>query len=103
MDAWIMPPNMPSLKGKTAAPVFFTIAYRQMGIRNVILTMEELVGDESYQAETGNFQLIDKSGKTLDRGKYLVLWKNENGIWRMHRDCFNSDGPLSQQPQFSKD
>jgi len=27
-------------------------------------------------------------------GKYLVLWKKENGKWKLHRDISNSDLPV---------
>jgi ketosteroid isomerase-like protein len=29
----------------------------------------------------------------LCKGKYIVLWKKENGKWKLHRDISNSDLP----------
>ncbi len=26
----------------------------------------------------------------MDRGKIMVLWKNEDSVWKMHRDTWNS-------------
>ena len=94
-DAWIMNPGAPSLKGATAAATFYTIAYHQMQIRNVILKTGEVVACGDFASETGTFELRDSRNAVLDKGKYLVLWKRTGSGWKMHRDSFNSDGPLS--------
>jgi ketosteroid isomerase-like protein len=36
---------------------------------------------------------MDKDGKQIDKGKYIVLWKKEDGKWKLFRDCYNSDLP----------
>ena len=28
-----------------------------------------------------------------DRGKYLVIWKNVDGTWKLHVDIYNSSLP----------
>lgn len=45
-------------------------------------------------AEEGEFTFMDKNDKFLDKGKYIVLWKKEDGEWKLFRDCYNSDMPL---------
>jgi ketosteroid isomerase-like protein len=42
----------------------------------------------------GLFEVSSKDGNQLDKGKYLVLWKKENGKWKLHRDISNIDLPL---------
>jgi len=32
-------------------------------------------------------------GYVLDKGKYIVIWKQEEGQWKLHRDIFNSSMP----------
>jgi ketosteroid isomerase-like protein len=29
--------------------------------------------------------------KSLDKGKYVAVWKKENGTWKMYRDIWNSN------------
>jgi ketosteroid isomerase-like protein len=29
----------------------------------------------------------------MDRGKYIVVWKDEGGKWKLHRDIWNSSLP----------
>ncbi len=31
--------------------------------------------------------------KNVDKGKYIVVWKKENGDWKVWRDIWNSDNP----------
>ena len=90
-DAWIMPPNAPSLKGSTAASTFYRIAYYDMGIRNVILSTQEIVVNRNNATETGTFELKNARNETIKKGKYLVLWKKTDRGWKMYRDCFNAD------------
>jgi ketosteroid isomerase-like protein len=42
-------------------------------------------------AEEGEYTFMNNDNKELDRGKYIVLWKKENGEWKLFRDCYNSD------------
>jgi len=41
----------------------------------------------------GTFTLKGKGGQELDAGKYIVIWKREDGQWKLHRDIFNSSLP----------
>lgn len=88
-----MAPNMNSFTGPGAATKFYTIAYRDMGIRNVILTTTELYGEGDFATESGNFELRGIKNEVLNKGKYLVLWEKISGQWKMFRDCFNSNEP----------
>jgi ketosteroid isomerase-like protein len=35
--------------------------------------------------------MLDSAGNKLEKGKFIVLWKQEKGIWKMYRDIWNSD------------
>jgi uncharacterized protein YciI/ketosteroid isomerase-like protein len=88
----IMPQNNPSLCGRDAALTFYNISYNEMGVRNVILTTQEIFDQgHDYVTEMGIFQLFDAQGKVMFQGKYLVLWKNTSEGWKMHRDSFSRD------------
>jgi len=45
-----------------------------------------LAGDGEYVAELGTFQMMDKERTVKQSGKYLVVWKKENGEWKLYRD-----------------
>ena len=41
--------------------------------------------------EEGKWIMANKEGEAYDHGKYLILWKMEDGKWKKFRDCHNSD------------
>jgi ketosteroid isomerase-like protein len=91
-DAVLMPPNMPAMSGSAGIAAFFRASYN-MGMRGLEITTTELIGGADGVSEIGTFALKDGAGNTLDKGKFIVVWKNDNGTWKMHRDIFNSDAP----------
>lgn len=60
------------------------------GIEKVDLRTIEVWGDEDMVVEEGELTLY-KKGVEVDRGKYIVLWKKEDGQWKLFRDIFNSN------------
>jgi ketosteroid isomerase-like protein len=91
-DAKVMGANMPVVTGKAGIQSAFA-GMLSMGIGGASLTTIEVWGNESLLSEEGTYSLTDKAGKELDKGKYIVLWKMEDGKWKLFRDCFNSDLP----------
>jgi ketosteroid isomerase-like protein len=52
-------------------------------------------GDTAY--EVGKYVLHNKAGHVFDQGKYIVIWKQEHGQWKLHRDIWNSSLPRPGQ------
>jgi hypothetical protein len=44
--------------------------------------------------EVGKYRITGEGGKLLDTGKYVVVWKREQGQWKLHRDIWNTSMPL---------
>jgi len=93
-DACISPSNMPKMCGSPAINAFFNGGYK-MGIRNIKLNTDELMGGKEGVIETGTYELMADKGVTIDKGKFIVIWKEENGKWKMHRDIWNTDMPAA--------
>lgn len=89
-DACINPPNLPRMCGSKAITAFFNGGY-QMGVRNIKITTEEVMGEAGGVAEMGTYEMFGDKNMSLDKGKFIVVWKQENGKWKMHRDVWNSD------------
>ena len=100
-DACINPPNMPRICGAQAIAGFFNGAVK-MGIKDLKVTTEEVIGAEGSVAEIGKYEVIGDKGASLDKGKFIVVWKNDNGKWKMHRDVWNSDNPPPPAPPAEK-
>ena len=88
--ACIAPPNMLQMCGKAAIGAFFSGGVK-MGMRQIKLTIDEVLGGKDGVTETGKYEVFGDGGASLDKGKYMVMWIEENGKWKMHRDVWNSD------------
>ncbi len=93
-DACINVTGYPRMCGTQALTAFFNGGY-QMGIRNIKLTTDEVMGGKEGVIETGKYEMLMADNVSADKGKYIVVWKEENGKWKMHRDIWNSDLPAA--------
>ena len=82
-DACIYVTNVPNMCRQQAITDFFNGAYA-MGIRNLKLTTERITGSWEAFVETGSYELFVDKRMSIDKGKYIVIWKEENGQWKMH-------------------
>ena len=96
-DACINAPNLPRMCGTAAITAFFNGGYA-MGVRAATLTTEEVLGGPELVAETGKYVMLDSAGNKLEKGKFIVLWKQEKGSWKMYRDIWNSDDAMLPAP-----
>ncbi|HEV8271222.1 MAG TPA: nuclear transport factor 2 family protein [Chitinophagaceae bacterium] len=92
-DAKFMTPNMPTASGRNGVQSAFAGLFAAMGTPGLTLTANEVWGTEELVTEVGSYTMTDKTGKEIDKGKYIDLWKMEDGKWKIHRDIFNSDNP----------
>jgi ketosteroid isomerase-like protein len=54
--------------------------------RSIKYTTTSLSTDSELLVELGNYEIRDSKGSIKDKGKYLVVWKQENGNWKLFRD-----------------
>ena len=86
----IMPPNSPIITGGEQIKAFWK-GGMEMGIANAELTTVELDDHGDTVNEVGKFKLSAKDGSTIDTGKFIVIWKKENGEWLWHHDIWSSE------------
>lgn len=87
-DAEIFPPNMQKMRRDGMASAM--AGFGKMGITNFNLDTKELFhGDDTF-TEVGTYEMGDGK-KTVDKGKYIVVWKKEGDKWKLYRDIWNSD------------
>lgn len=89
-EAMVYPPNMAAGDRTLMGSMMKTMP--AMGVKTTKLTTTTLEGDENMLVETGTYEMGDGS-KTLEQGKFIVVWKKEDGQWKMYRDIWNSDMP----------
>ena len=54
--------------------------------RNLIFTTKALTGDGEFLIELGIYEIKDGNNNLKSKGKYVVVWKQENGKWKLYRD-----------------
>jgi ketosteroid isomerase-like protein len=92
----VLPPNSDVVTGNQAIQAFWQ-GLMDTGVKGVQLETVEAEGEGPTAYEVGRFTLSDASGEMIDTGKYVVIWKQQGGQWKLHRDIFNSSRPASGQ------
>lgn len=61
------------------------------GLRSLVLTPADLVGDGNLRVESGTYQAFGADRRELGRGQYLMAWVKEAGVWKISRDFAHGD------------
>jgi uncharacterized protein (TIGR02246 family) len=91
----VLPPNSDFVTGQQAIEGFWQ-AVMAMGVKEANLEIVEVEGHGDTAIEVSTFTLLGEGGQVLDKGKYIVIWKQEDGQWKLHRDIFNSSMPAPE-------
>jgi ketosteroid isomerase-like protein len=89
-DAKVMGPGGPAVVGRDAIKSMVG-GMVKMGLTNMTLKTTDIWGCESLVGEEGVYTFAGGDGKTIDNGKYIVLWKMEDGKWKLFRDIWSTD------------
>jgi uncharacterized protein (TIGR02246 family) len=98
-DAVVMIPNGPRVDGSAAIEETFTGMLQGFPGAALDLTTRDVhvaaAGDYAYA--TGSYTLggtTPDGAEWNDAGKYVAVWRNLDGTWKMAADIWNSDTPL---------
>lgn len=91
-DARLLPAHSDFVDG-TAAIQKFWQGVLDSGIKAATLKTLEVEGHGTLAHEVGQYELRDQAGKTLDQGKYVVIWKKVGAQWKLHRDIWTTSMP----------
>ena len=90
-DAKFMSAGAPAVVGRANIQKAMSDIVKS-GITRVDLRLKEVFGTEDLIAEEGELTLYVKNDAVAEE-KYIVLWKKEDGKWKLFRDIFNSNLP----------
>lgn len=91
----LLPPNSDFVTGKEAIQAVWQ-AFLDMGIKAATLESVEVEDHGDTAIEVGTYTLHGDEGQQVDKGKYIVIWKQEEGQWKLHRDIFNTSMPAPE-------
>jgi ketosteroid isomerase-like protein len=85
-----MPPNKPLLRGREPLKSFFD-GLHQVGWKELKLTPNDVAGHGPLAYESGSYTMMN--GQTPDRGKFLIVFRNLGGNWKIEYTSWSSDLP----------
>ena len=91
-DGKLLPPGSDFISGKVAIEHFWQEAMNR-GTRKLETIELEVHGEVAN--EVGRYRVEAADGRSIDAGKYLVVWKREEESWRMHLDIWSSGDKTS--------
>ncbi len=98
LDAVLLAPNSPMVRGRQAIQGFFEAMRQQMGIPQLSLDTIQVQESGDVACEVGAYtmKLQPPGGEPAsDRGKYVVVWNRQSdGSWKLAVDIWNTDSPL---------
>ena len=89
----LLPTNSDFVTGKQAIQEFWQ-GVIDMGIKSAKLETIEVEGVGNTAHEVGKYTLFADGGQMIDTGKYIIIWKQEEGIWKLHQDIWNTSMPV---------
>jgi ketosteroid isomerase-like protein len=66
------------------------------GMKEISFVTTDITGDSLFIIETGNYEMKDAKKSLLDKGKYVVVWQNRNGEWKLYRDIGCTSMPAAK-------
>lgn len=95
-DGVVLGPFMPRAEGTESVRSFWSGMMEEGPPTDITLTTDDVTvaesGDIAY--EIGSYDIAGTTPEGTawqEQGKYLVIWENENGEWKIAADIWNSD------------
>ncbi|WP_347158063.1 YybH family protein [Pontibacter chitinilyticus] len=91
-DGMLLPTGSDIVRGRKGIQHFWQ-AIMDMGVKQVKLETVEAEYQGNTGIELGKYTIIVENEQILDRGKYIVIWKREDGQLKLQKDIWNSNLP----------
>lgn len=89
-DAQVYSPGMPAVLGRDSIRSFFYTGGGNNEAK-IELPAGNFYGNADLVIEEGNYNFPDGKGGSVDKGKFIALWKQEDGKWKLFREIWNTD------------
>jgi uncharacterized protein (TIGR02246 family) len=93
-DAVLMAPGAPSARGKASISEYYAKdapAFAAAGLTVADAPTSDVAQSGDLAWQSGTYTNTDKSGTTVDAGKFLTVFQRKDGKWMIIRDTWNSD------------
>ncbi|MFC4816790.1 nuclear transport factor 2 family protein [Flavobacterium sp. GCM10023249] len=91
-DAKVFPPNSEIVNGIKAISKLNS-DWVNYGVYEFKEETTSFYGNQDYVIDEGNYYLVYGKEKTVDKGKYINIWRNVNGEWKICSNIWNTNLP----------
>jgi ketosteroid isomerase-like protein len=92
--ARILPPGAPMISGRASIKKFWADMVQSANAKSAVLESVDVLQTAEGAVEIGKATLtIEPSGQSETQVdvKYVVYWRQEDGLWKWHIDIWNSN------------
>jgi len=93
-DAKAFPPNSDVVTGRPAIAAVNS-QWVNFDIKEFREETIAFYGNEDYLIDEGNYYVRYGKDNTIDKGKYLNVWKKEDGDWKIFSNIWNTSMPAT--------
>jgi ketosteroid isomerase-like protein len=92
-DARILPPGAPMISGRQAIKEFWPNLIQSTNAKSAVLESIDVMPAGDGVVEIGRATLTIQPADTATtlEVKYVVYWREENGLWKWHVDIWNQN------------
>lgn len=91
-DGHLLPAYSAAIRGRAAIQAFWQ-GCMDIGICAMQRTALEMDCLAATINEVGEYRFLDRHGRVLDVGKYVIIWKHHQGQWQIQCDIWTSSLP----------
>lgn len=93
-DAKSYPPGSPAVSGLPAMHAY-TVEFLKAGLTEFREVTTDFYGNAEYVTDAGTYVATYGPDHVTERGKYLNVWQQLNGTWKIKSNMWNSDAPAA--------
>lgn len=93
-DAKSFPPGAAAVTGLPAMHAF-TVEYLEAGLTEFREDTTDFYGNAEYVIDAGTYVVTYGPNQVTERGKYLNVWTQVDGSWKIKANMWNTDAPAS--------
>ena len=90
-DAKSFPPGAAAVTGLPALHAF-TVEYLKAGVTEFCEKTTDFYGNAEQVVDAGTYVVTYGPAHVTERGKYLNVWTQVNGTWKIKANMWNTDG-----------
>ncbi len=91
VDAEVLPDKAPIKIGLDSIMKYYYNDGKNTPDIELKITASNISSAFPYMIEQGNYEIFITDFGTIEKGKFIAIWKQEDKVWKIWREIWNSD------------